>query len=134
MVLWSEGCLSQSENDLAEFLAAFGTGHGLKEFFPAETLHLAEDFLDRAPIGNGLLEPLILLLGQSDTNGLAFDFTGPGIASAPGSRSPVLHLALADPADVSQLSAEAGVLLLAGGGGGYFLWLHEPESSRPVNR
>ena len=130
----SEGPLNESKNRFAEFLAAFGTGHGLKEFLATETLHLAEDFLDRAPIGNGLLEPLILLFGQSHTNGLAFDFTGPGIASAPGSRSPVLHIAFADPADVSQLSAETGVFLLAGGGGEYFLWLHEPESSRPVNR
>ena len=134
MALWSERALNESENEFAEFFAAFGTGHGLEEFFPAEALHLAEGFLDGAPVGDGLLEPLILLLGQSDTNGLALNFAGPGIARAPGSRSPVLHVAFADPADVGQLRAQASVFLLAGSGGGYFRWLHERESNRLVNR
>jgi hypothetical protein len=53
----SAWALNQSENRFAEFLAAFGTGHGLEELLPAEALHLAEGLLDRAPIGNGLLEP-----------------------------------------------------------------------------
>ena len=101
-------------------LAALGAGHRFKEFLPAEPLHLTQDLLDAAPIGDGLLEPLILLLGQSDTHRLAFDFAGPRIARAPGARSPVLHIAFADPADVGQLRAEAGVLLLAGSGGGCF--------------
>ena len=51
----SEGPLNESKNRFAEFLAAFGAGHGLKEFLATETLHLAEDFLDRAPIGNACL-------------------------------------------------------------------------------
>ena len=108
--------LNESQNRFAEFLAAVGAGHGLEEFLTTEALHLAEDFLDRAPIGDGLLEPIILLLRQSDTNGFAFDFAGPGVASAPSSRSAVLHITFADPAHLGQLSAETGVLLLAGGG------------------
>ena len=120
--LGSEGPLNESENRFAEFLAALGTRQGFEELLTAQALHLAKGFLDGAPIGNGMLEPFILLLGQSDTNGLAFDFAGPGITGATGSRSPILHIAFADPADVGQLSAEAGVFLLAGGRGGCF-WL-----------
>ena len=112
----SEGPLNESKNRFAEFLAAFGAGHGLEEFLTAEALHLAEDLLDRAPIGDGLLEPIILLLRQSDTNGFAFDFAGPGVASAPSSRSPILHITFADPAHLGHLSSETGVFLLAGGG------------------
>ena len=87
----------------------------MEEFLTAQALHLAKGFLDGAPIGNGLLEPFELVLGQSDTNGLAFDFAGPGITSPTGAGSPILHIAFTDPADVGQLSAEAGVFLLAGG-------------------
>ena len=97
--------LNQSQHLFAEFLSAQGTGYRVKEFLAAEALHLAEDFLDRAPIGNGLLEPLVLLLGQGDADGLAFDFAGPGITSSTGSRSPVLHITFADPAEVDQLRA-----------------------------
>ena len=58
-----KACLNQSQNLLAEFLSALGTGDRVKEFLPAEVLHLAEDFLDGPPIGDGLLQPLILFLG-----------------------------------------------------------------------
>jgi hypothetical protein len=36
--------LSQSQDLLAEFLSALGTGYRVKEFLPAEVLHLAEGF------------------------------------------------------------------------------------------
>ena len=55
--------LNQSQNLLAEFLSALGTGYRVKEFLPAEALHLAEGFLEGPPIGDGLLKPLILFLG-----------------------------------------------------------------------
>ena len=43
--------------------AAFGIRKGFKEFGAAEALRLPENFLNTTPVGNGLLKPLILLLG-----------------------------------------------------------------------
>ncbi len=108
------GPLPESENAFAEFLAPCGARHTCKEFLSAEPLHLAEDLLNPAPISNRLLQPLILLLGQGDTNRLAFDFAGPGITRTAAAGSPVLDIALTDPAGVGQLSTEAGILPLAG--------------------
>ena len=79
-------------------------GQGGEELLPAEALHLAESFLESAPISNRLLKPLVLLLGQGDANGLGFDFAGPRITSAPGSRAPSLNIAFANPPRVSQLT------------------------------
>ena len=112
--------LNESEYRLAESLAAFGSGHRGEEFFPAQLLHPAQGPLNRPPIGNGLLEPVVLLLGQRHTHGLAFDFAGPRIAGASRPRSAILDVAFTDPADVRQLFAQPGVLDLAGlrGGGG----------------
>ena len=42
----AEAHLNQSQNLLAEFLSALGTGDRVKEFLPAEALHLAKGFLD----------------------------------------------------------------------------------------
>ena len=75
-------------------------------------MHLAQSFLKRAPIGNRLLEPLILLLGQGDANGLAFDFARPRITGTPGSRPPSLNVAFANPLGPGQLRPESGILLL----------------------
>ena len=128
------GFLNESEHCSAEFLAALGARQRLEEFLPAQPLHLAKGFLDAAPIGNGLLEPLVLFLGQGNTNGLAFDFAGPGITSATGSGSPILDIAFTDPAEAGQLRGEAGVFLLAGGRGGLYFWSwHEQKHNGPVN-
>ena len=59
-------------------------------------MHLAEDFLDLAPVGNGLLKPLILVLGQGDTNGLTLDFAGPGISRTAPAGAPVLDIGTED--------------------------------------
>jgi hypothetical protein len=77
-------------------------------------LHLAQCLLDVTPIGNGLLEPFILLLGQGDTNRLAFDFAGPGITRTAPAGSAVLDRAFADPAGLGQWRAQAGICVLAG--------------------
>jgi hypothetical protein len=55
--------LNQSQNPFAELLSALGTGYRLKELLAAEALHLAKGFLEGPPISDGLLKPLILLLG-----------------------------------------------------------------------
>ena len=86
----------------------------MKEFLPAEALHLSESFLDCAPINNRLFKPEILLLGQGDANGFAFDFAGPGITRTAPDGASVLDRAFTNPAGVGQLSAEAGILLLTG--------------------
>ena len=106
--------LNESENFFAESLAAFWIGQSFEELLTAEALHLAESLLNSAPIGNRLLKPLILLLGQSNANGLSFDFACPRITGTPGSWSSILNIALADPPGLGQLSLEPGVFLLAG--------------------
>ena len=117
--------LDKSQNSFAESFAAFGIGQGFKEFLPAEALHLSQNLLDGAPVGNGCFEPLILFLGQCDTNRLAFDFACPGIASTPGTGSSILHIAFTDPARLGQLRLEAGVFLAAGRRRGGFVSVHE---------
>jgi hypothetical protein len=134
MTLWDEWPSNESWNFFAESLAAFWIGQGFEELLTAEALHLAERFLDSAPISNRLLKPLVLLLGQGDANGLSFDFACPRITSAPGSRSPILNIAFANPPSVGQLSSESGVFLLAEKGSGHFLWRHNEKSSMSVNR
>src|ERR1017187_6229743 len=114
MPRWAQWPLTDSENFFAELLAAFGIGQGFEELRPAETLHLAENFLEPAPISNRVFKPLILFLGQGDANGLPFDFAGPRITSAPGSWSPGLNIAFANPPGVGQLRPKPGVFLLAG--------------------
>jgi hypothetical protein len=56
--------LKQSQDLFGEFLSALRTGYRVKEFLPAEALHLAERFLEGPPIGDGLLQPLILLAAR----------------------------------------------------------------------
>jgi len=114
MTLRAEWQLNESQHLFAESFAAVWIGQGCEELLTAEALHLAESFLERAPISNRFFQPLVLLLGQGDANGLAFDFACPRITSAPGSRSPSLNIAFADPPGVGQLSPEPGVLPLAG--------------------
>jgi hypothetical protein len=125
MTLWAEWRLHKSQNLFAELLAAFGIGQAVEEFLPAEALHLAESFLDSAPISNRLLKPLILLLGQGDANRLAFDLACPGIASASGTWSPILHVSFTNPAGLGQLRLKPGVFLLAGRRRGSVLSVHE---------
>ena len=105
--------LNESQDFFVELLAPFWIGQGFEELLAAEALQLAESFLDRAPISNRLLKPLILLLGQRDANGLAIDLASPWITRAAPCSSAILDIAFANPARVCQLSAKAGVLLLA---------------------
>jgi hypothetical protein len=119
--LYAEARLDEAQNFFPESLAASWIGQSFEELLTAEALHLAEGFLNRAPICNRLLKPLILLLGQSDANGLSFDFACPRITGTPGSWSSILNIALADPPGLGQLSLEPGVFLLAGRGRGHFM-------------
>ena len=108
--------LNQAQDFLAQSLAPFGIGQGGKEFLPGQALHPVEDFLNRAPIRDSLLEPLILFFGQGDANGFAFDLAGPGVTSPASTQTSVLDIAFADPAGEGQLRLQMGVLPLAGGG------------------
>ena len=75
----------------------------MKEFLPAKNLKFLESVLEAAPIGNSLFEPKVLLLGQGNAGGFAFDLTAPLIARPAGTGAAVLHKALADPTDVAEL-------------------------------
>ena len=57
-----------------------------------------KDFLDFAPIFDGLLERHILFLRQGDGDRLGFDFAGPLVTRAAGTGSPVLDVTVAEPA------------------------------------
>ena len=83
----------------------------MKDDKSAEGLHALEDFLRLMPIVYGLLQSLILLPGQSDRDRLSLDLAGPLIAGAAGSRTPVLDIAVADPAQTSQAGTEPGIFL-----------------------
>ena len=78
---------------------------------PAEGLHALEDFLRLVPVIYGLLQRLILLPGQGDRDGLGLDLAGPLIAGAAGSGSPVLDVAVADPAQAPQAGTEPGIFV-----------------------
>ena len=114
MTFCAKAWLNESKYFFAQSLAAFGIGQGFKKLRTAETLHLAKDFLDPPPVRDRLLEPLILLLGQGDANGLPFDFACPRITSASGPGSSILNVAFANPPGLGQLSLEPGILLLPG--------------------
>jgi len=76
---------------------------------PAEGLHALEDFLGLVPIIYGLLQRLILLPGERYRDRLGFDLARPLIAGAAGPGSPVLDIAVADPAQASQAGTEPGI-------------------------
>ena len=78
---------------------------------PAEGLHALEDFLGLVPIIDGLLQRLILLPGERYRDRLGFDLARPLIAGAAGSGSPVLDIAVADPAQAPQASTEVGIFV-----------------------
>jgi len=73
-------------------------------------LHLAEDFLELAPVLDGGFEFGVLFGGECHGNGFAFLFAGPLVTGAAGAGTSVLDAAVADPADGGQLALELGVL------------------------
>ena len=77
-------------------------------------MHLAEDFLELAPVLDGFFEFRVLLGGESHGYGFAFLFAGPLVAGATGTGAAVLDAAVADPADGGQLALEAGVVAQEG--------------------
>ena len=78
---------------------------------PTEGLHALEDFLRLMPIIYGLLQSLILLPGQGNRHRLGLDLARPLIAGAAGSGSPILDVAVADPAQAPQAGTEPGVFV-----------------------
>lgn len=86
--------------------------YGFKQDPPAQLLHFSQGPLELAPLSDGALEPLKLLLGQRHTDGFAFDLASPLVTGAAGARSAVLDVAFADPAGLSQALAQASVLSL----------------------
>ena len=81
--------------------------HGFKENTAGEALHFFDGLLHLAPVGDGALEPLILFLGKSHADGLAFDFSCPLITRAAGAGPSILGVALTDPADSVKPRLEA---------------------------
>ena len=63
------------------------------------------------PIIYGFLQSLVLLPGQGDGDCLGLDLTRPLVAGAAGSRSTVLYIAVADPAQASQAGTEPGIFV-----------------------
>src|SRR5512134_3155224 len=86
-------------------------GHRGEEDLPAQALHLPECRLHLTPLADGLLQPFILLATQGHADRLAPHFARPLIAGAAGPRSPVLHVALADPARPAQALPQPGIFL-----------------------
>lgn len=84
--------------------------HSRKENLTGEPLHRFESRLHSPPILNGLAQPLILLAGQRHAEGFAPHFARPLIARAAGTRSSILYVTLADPADGAQRAAQALVV------------------------
>ena len=70
-----------------------------------------KDLLRLLPVINGLLQRFILLPGQGDGNGLGLDLARPLIAGAAGSGSPILDIAVADPAQTPQAGPESGIFV-----------------------
>ena len=78
---------------------------------PTEGLHALEDFLRLVPVINGFLQRLILFAGQGDGDRLGLDLARPLVAGAPGSGSPILDVAVAEPAQASQAGAQLGIFV-----------------------
>jgi len=72
-------------------------------------LHLAKDFLRPLPVVYGLLQRLVLLPGQRDGDGLGLDLAGPLVTGAAGSRSAILDIAVANPAQAPQAGAQSRI-------------------------
>ena len=72
-------------------------------------MHLSDDLLQLALVGDGLLEPVILLLGQGDRHGLGVDFAGPDIPAALLAGPAFKDAALAEAAQLGELSPELAV-------------------------
>ena len=70
-----------------------------------------KDFLRLVPVINGLLQRLILLAGQGDGDRLGLDLARPLVTGAPGSGPPILNVAVAEPAQASQASAQLGIFV-----------------------
>ena len=63
------------------------------------------------PIIYGLLQRLILLLGQDYRDRLGLDLARPLVAGAAGSGPPVLDVAVTNPAQVSQAGTEPAIFV-----------------------
>ena len=84
-------------------------GQGFEDDQAAKGLHSLEDFLHLVPVVYRFLQSLILLPGQGDGDRLGFDLARPLVAGATGSGSPVLDVAVADPAQAAQAGTQSRI-------------------------
>ena len=82
---------------------------GGEKNFAGYALHLLDGLLECPPVGDGLVEPLELFFGESQTDGFAFDLTGPLKAGATCTGPAILDVAFADPAHLGQGLAQVSV-------------------------
>src|SRR5258708_1710267 len=81
---------------------------------------------------DGRLQPVVLLFGEGNADGLAFDLAGPLIMGATGPGAEVLGVAFADPVGSGEAFSQGGITAAALGGGDGFG--HAKEDSVGVNR
>jgi hypothetical protein len=110
--LKGEWRLHKAQNFLAQSFAAGRPWDGLEQNPSAQTLHFLEPGLEFAPLLNGGSQPFELFFGQGHTHGFPLHLARPLIAGPAGTRSPILNIALADPAGVGQTLAQLIVLSL----------------------
>ena len=91
--LKAEWRLLKPEHLFSEALAPRRSGHSFKQDAAAELLHLAEGGLQLAPLRDGGAQPRILLTGECDADGLAFDLARPLEAGAARTGPAILHIA-----------------------------------------
>ena len=103
---------------------------GFKEDLPGQALHFFESLLDLPPVCDGLAQPLVLLLREGHAHRFAFDLACPLITRPARPGTAILDIALADPADLSQVLFEVIILFLSL----LELRIHTEKSSRAVNR
>ena len=72
-----------------------------------------EGVLEMTPVFDGGFEPVILLGGESEADGFAFDLARPLVVGTTGAGSAVLDLAFADPAGAGEGLGEFGKALAA---------------------
>ena len=73
-------------------------------------MHPSYDYLQLPLVAHGLSKPLVLFLGQGDGDDLALDLARPDIAAALLVGGALEDAALAEVANVGQLSLEAAVI------------------------
>jgi len=84
--------------------------HRFEENPAAQSLHFFECGLEFSPLRDGRSQPFILLLGKSHADRFAFDLASPLITGAAGAGTAILHVALTDPTDASETSAQLRIL------------------------